>query len=154
MLFEYSVLALLPLSAGFMLGLPMGIWALFVLNRADAQQTFAVGKKRRRDKAGRQPGMLFGIRIEDHLKIVTYIRIGIGGLFLVPAVVVFLIFVIPGIASGNHKDIAILAAFGVATALLPLARLTCPRVARITPVFATVSPSSVTSPPSEAEINP
>jgi tRNA A-37 threonylcarbamoyl transferase component Bud32 len=116
-----SVLALLPLSAGFMLGLPMGIWALFVLNHTDAQQAFAASRKRGRDKAGRQPGMLFGIRIEDHLKIVTYIRIGIGSLFLVPAVVVFLIFVIPGIASGNHKDIAILAAFGVATALVPLA---------------------------------
>lgn len=41
----YSVLALVPLSAGFMLGVPMGIWALFVLNRSDTQQAFAISRK-------------------------------------------------------------------------------------------------------------
>ena len=116
-----SILAVLPLSVGFMLGLPMGIWALFVLNRSETQQAFAAGRKRRLGKAGRQSGMLFGIKIEDHLKIVTYIRIGIGSLFLVAAVVIFSILAIPGIASGDRKDMAILSAFGVAFALLPLA---------------------------------
>ncbi len=48
-----SVLALVPLSAGFMLGVPMGIWALFVLNRSDTQQAFAADRKRRLGKAGR-----------------------------------------------------------------------------------------------------
>ncbi|MBC8217502.1 MAG: hypothetical protein H8E73_03465 [Planctomycetes bacterium] len=65
--------------------------------------------------------MLFGIKIEDHLKIVTYIRIGIGSLFLVVAVFLFSLLAIPGIASGELKDMAILSVLGVALALLPLA---------------------------------
>ena len=46
-----SLLALVPLSAGFMLGVPMGIWALFVLNRSDVQQAFATSRKRGLDKS-------------------------------------------------------------------------------------------------------
>ena len=65
--------------------------------------------------------MLFGIKIEDHLKIVAYIRIGIGSLFLVVAVFLFSLLAIPGIASGELKDMAILSVLGVALALLPLA---------------------------------
>ena len=116
-----SVLALVPLSAGFMLGVPMGIWALFVLNRSDTQQAFAAGRKRGLGKAGRRPGMLFGIKIEDHLKIVAYMGIGFGSLFLVVALVIFLVFVIPGIEPGNREDLPILLAFGGTFALLPLA---------------------------------
>jgi len=71
-------------------------------------------------KSKREPGMLFGIKIEDHLKIIAYIRIGIGSLFLVAAVALFSLLAIPGIASGKLKDMAILSAFGVALALLPL----------------------------------
>jgi hypothetical protein len=115
-----SVLALVPLSAGFMLGVPMGIWALFVLNRSETQQAFAAGRKGKLGKAGRRPGMLFGIKIEDHLKIVAYISIGFGSLFLVVALVVFLVFVIPGIVPGNREDLPILLAYGGAFALLPL----------------------------------
>jgi serine/threonine protein kinase len=115
-----SVLALVPLSAGFMLGVPMGIWALIVLNRSDVQQAFATSSKRRLGRARRRPGMLFGIKIEDHLKIVAYIRIGLGSLFLVAAVVLFSLLAIPGIVSGDHDDIAILMAYGLALALLPL----------------------------------
>ena len=58
--------------------------------------------------------------IEDHLKIVAYIRIGLGSLFLVAAVVLFALLAIPGIVSGSRDDIAILAAYGLALALLPL----------------------------------
>jgi hypothetical protein len=115
-----SILALVPLSAGFMLGVPMGIWALFVLNRSDTQQAFAASKKRGLGKVGREPGMLFGIKIEDHLKIIAYIRIGIGSLFLVVALVVFLVFVVPGIVPDNRKDLPILMAYGIVIALLPL----------------------------------
>ncbi|MHC4440287.1 MAG: serine/threonine-protein kinase, partial [Planctomycetota bacterium] len=81
-----SVLALLPLSVGFMLGVPMGIWALFVLNRSETQRAFVASKKRRFSKAGRRPAMLFGIKMEDHLKIIAYIRIGLGSLFVVVAI--------------------------------------------------------------------
>ena len=42
-----GILAVLPLSLGFMLGLPMGIWALIVLYRADVQEAFAATKKRK-----------------------------------------------------------------------------------------------------------
>ena len=115
-----SILALVPLSAGFMLGVPMGIWALFVLNRSDTQQAFAIAKKSALSKAGRRPGMLFGIKIEDHLKIVAYIRIGVGGLFLLGAIFLFLICTIPGIAIGDHETLAILVASGTVLALLPL----------------------------------
>ena len=115
-----SILALVPLSAGFMLGVPMGIWALFVLNRSDTQQAFAIAKKSGLSKAGRRPGMLFGIKIEDHLKIVAYIRIGVGGLFLLGAIFLFLICTIPGIAIGDHETLAILVASGTVLALLPL----------------------------------
>ena len=41
-----SVLAVLPLSAGFMIGVPMGIWALIVLYRSDVQEAFAVKKRK------------------------------------------------------------------------------------------------------------
>ena len=116
-----SVLALLPLSAGFMLGVPMGIWALIVLNRSETQQAFATSKKRGLGKAGRQPGMLFGIKIEDHLKIVAYIRIGLGSLFLVVVIFLFLACAIPGIVvPADRKDLPILMAYGAAIALLPL----------------------------------
>ena len=115
-----SILALVPLSAGFMLGVPMGIWALFVLSRPDAQQAFVTGRRGRFGKAGRRPGTLFGIKIEDHLKIVAFIRIGIGSLFLVVAVFLFSVLAIPGIVSGDPEAIAILMAYGVALALLPL----------------------------------
>ncbi len=40
-----SVLAVLPLSVGFMLGFPMGVWALIVLYRSDVQEAFASRKK-------------------------------------------------------------------------------------------------------------
>jgi hypothetical protein len=112
-----SVLALLPLSAGFMLGVPMGVWALIVLNRRGVQEAF---KRQQADKARRQPGMLFGIKFEDHLKIVAYIRIGLGSLFLVGAVALFLLLALPGVASGEPEAIAILAAYGAALAFLPL----------------------------------
>jgi len=115
-----SVLALLPLSAGFMLGLPMAIWALIVLNRSDTQQAFAARRSRRPAKAPRRPGLLFGIKIEDHLKIVAYIRIGIGSLLLAGAVFLFLICAVPGIATGDHKDTALLIGSGAVLALIPL----------------------------------
>jgi hypothetical protein len=41
-----SVLAVLPLSAGFMIGVPMGIWALIVLYRPDVQEAFAIKKRK------------------------------------------------------------------------------------------------------------
>jgi hypothetical protein len=78
-------------------------------------------KGKQPDKTGRQPGPLFGIRIEDHLKIVTYIRIAFGSLFLLAAIFLFLICSIPGIISGDHEAIAILMTFGAVLALLPLA---------------------------------
>lgn len=40
-----SILAVLPLSAGFMLGFPMGVWALVVLYRSDVQAAFAAKQK-------------------------------------------------------------------------------------------------------------
>jgi tRNA A-37 threonylcarbamoyl transferase component Bud32 len=115
-----SVLALVPVSAGFMLGVPMGVWALIVLNRSDTQQAFAAGRGRRAANTPRQPGTLFGIKIEDHLKIVAYIRLGLGSLFLAAAIFLFSLFALPGVASGKREDMAILAAYGVALALLPL----------------------------------
>ncbi|MHC4207074.1 MAG: hypothetical protein ACYSTT_20670, partial [Planctomycetota bacterium] len=72
-------------------------------------------------KSKREPGMLFGIKIEDHLKIVTYIRIGLGSMFLLGAVFLFLICTIPGIAISDHKATAIMVASGTVLALLPLA---------------------------------
>ncbi|MHC4206301.1 MAG: serine/threonine-protein kinase, partial [Planctomycetota bacterium] len=107
-----SVLALLPLSVGFMLGVPMGIWALFVLNRSETQRAFVASKKRRFSKAGRRPAMLFGIKMEDHLKIIAYIRIGLGSLFVVVAIFLFSLFIIPGIVPDNRKDLPILMAYG------------------------------------------
>ncbi|UCE49614.1 MAG: serine/threonine protein kinase [Phycisphaerales bacterium] len=113
-----SVLALVPFSAGFMLGVPMGIWALFVLKRPDVQEAF---KRQQTGKPRPRPGMLFGIKIEDHLKIVAYIRIGLGSLFLAAAVVLFLLLAIPGIVEpDNRGDLPILLAYGAAIALLPL----------------------------------
>jgi hypothetical protein len=44
-----GILAVLPLSFGFMLSLPMGIWALIVLYRADVQEAFAAAKKRKQE---------------------------------------------------------------------------------------------------------
>jgi hypothetical protein len=41
-----SVLAVLPLSAGFMIGIPMGIWALIMLYRPDVQEAFAAKKRK------------------------------------------------------------------------------------------------------------
>ena len=96
----------------------MGIWALIVLKRRDAQEAF---KHQQVDKAGRQPGPLFGIKIEDHLKIVTYIRIGLGSLFLVAGVVLFSLLAIPGIVvPENRDDLPVLLAYGAALAFLPL----------------------------------
>jgi hypothetical protein len=100
--------------------LGMGIWALFVLNRPDTQQAFAATRKRKLGKTERQPGMLFGIKIEDHLKIVAYIRIGVGSLFLLGAIFLFLICTIPGIAIGDHETMAILVASGTVLSLIPL----------------------------------
>jgi tRNA A-37 threonylcarbamoyl transferase component Bud32 len=46
-----AILAVLPLSFGFMIGVPMGIWALVVLNRSDVQAAFAaIAKKKRGTK--------------------------------------------------------------------------------------------------------
>ena len=115
-----SILALLPLSVGFMLGVPMGIWALFVLNRSETQQAFVASKKRGFSKAGRRPKMLFGIKMEDHLKIIAYIRIGLGSLFLLVVVFLFSLLAIPGIDPTDRKDLPILLAYGAALALLPL----------------------------------
>jgi predicted Ser/Thr protein kinase len=43
-----SILALVPLGAGIMLGLPGGIWGLQVLRRPDVQEAFAtIGRRRR-----------------------------------------------------------------------------------------------------------
>jgi len=113
-----SALALVPLSVGFMLGMPMGIWALIVLKRRDVQEAF---RRQQVDKPERRPGLLFGIKIEDHLKIVTYIRIAFGSLFLLAVVFLLLSCSIPGIVSGDHQAIAILMAYGAALALFPLA---------------------------------
>jgi tRNA A-37 threonylcarbamoyl transferase component Bud32 len=44
-----GILAVMPLSLGFMLGLPMGIWALIVLYRADVQEAFAATKRRKQE---------------------------------------------------------------------------------------------------------
>jgi len=116
-----SVLALVPLSAGFMLSVPMGIWALFVLKRPDVQMAFADKKQEELGKVKHPSGTLFGIGFPEHLKILAYIRIGIGSLFLVGALAIFLIMAMPGIASGVRKDMAILSAFGLAFAVFPLA---------------------------------
>jgi tRNA A-37 threonylcarbamoyl transferase component Bud32 len=116
-----SVLALLPLSAGFMLSVPMGLWALVVLNRSETQQGFAASKKRGRGRAESRPGAFLGIKIEDHLKIVAYIRLGLGSLFLVAALVLFSLLVVPGIVvPENRDDLPILMAYGAVIALLPL----------------------------------
>ncbi|UCF16859.1 MAG: hypothetical protein JSW59_05255, partial [Phycisphaerales bacterium] len=40
-----AILALLPIHTGFMLGLPMGIWALIVLTRSDVQEAFTLAAK-------------------------------------------------------------------------------------------------------------
>jgi len=98
----------------------MGIWALFVLNRSNTQQAFATIKKKGLGKARRQPGLLFRIKIEDHLKIVAYIRIGLGSLFLLVVVFLFSLLAIPGIDPTDRKDLPILLAYGAALALLPL----------------------------------
>jgi len=39
-----SALAVLPASMGFMLGFPMGVWALIVLYRSDVQEVFTARK--------------------------------------------------------------------------------------------------------------
>jgi hypothetical protein len=52
---------------------------------------------------------------------VAYIRIGIGSLFLVAAVFLFLLLAIPGIVvPADRKDLPILLAYGATLALLPL----------------------------------
>ena len=104
-----------------MLSVPMGIWALFVLNRAHVQMAFANNKKNELSTAKQGPGTLLGIGFPEHLKIAAYIRIGIGSLFLVGALAIFLIMAMPGLASGVRKDMAILSAFGLAFAVFPLA---------------------------------
>jgi hypothetical protein len=116
-----SVLALLPLSAGFMLGVPMGIWALFVLNRSDVQKGFAGKKKEELGKTKHQPGTLFGISMKQHVMFVGILRIAWGGLGLLIAVVAFALFTGPGIATGDREAMAIMTAFGAALAILPLA---------------------------------
>jgi len=40
-----AILALMPIHAGFLLGLPMGIWALIVLTRSDVQKAFTLAAK-------------------------------------------------------------------------------------------------------------
>jgi tRNA A-37 threonylcarbamoyl transferase component Bud32 len=40
-----AILALLPIHAGFLLGLPMGIWALIVLTRSDVQKAFSLAAR-------------------------------------------------------------------------------------------------------------
>jgi hypothetical protein len=40
-----AIVAMLPLGAGFLLGLPFGIWALLVLRRPDVQAAFAGGRE-------------------------------------------------------------------------------------------------------------
>jgi len=62
----------------------------------------------------------FGIKLEDHLKIVAYIRIGIGSLFLAGAVFLLLICAVPGLAAGDSKATAILIGSGAVLALIPL----------------------------------
>jgi tRNA A-37 threonylcarbamoyl transferase component Bud32 len=55
-----SALAVLPLSAGFMIGVPMGIWALIVLYRSDVQEAFVVKKR----KPARKYEDVGGVRTE------------------------------------------------------------------------------------------
>ena len=50
----------------------------------------------------------------------AYIRIGLGSLFLVGAVVLFSLLAIPGIVPENRDDLPILLAYGAALAFLPL----------------------------------
>ena len=116
-----AVLALLPLSAGFMLGMPMGIWALYVLSRSEVQTAFTSQKRKASSTPRRQTGTLFGIELQEHLKIVAYLRIGVGSVLLLVALVVFSIMAIPGFVSGEAEALAILSAFGFAFALFPLA---------------------------------
>ncbi|UCG59099.1 MAG: protein kinase, partial [Phycisphaerales bacterium] len=119
-----SVLALLPLSAGFLLGIPMGIWALVLLNRPEVQRAFASKEKSElawaKSRRGTSPGTLFGIPIREHFKIVAIIRIGWGILGLVIAVTLFGVFAGTGIGTGDSKAMAILLASGGAIALFPL----------------------------------
>jgi len=61
-----GILAVMPLSLGFMLGLPMGIWALIVLYRADVQEAFAATNKRTQESkavANREKGMAKSDRV-------------------------------------------------------------------------------------------
>ena len=44
-----AILAVLPLSFGFMIGVPMGIWALIVLNRSDVQAAFAAKARKKHE---------------------------------------------------------------------------------------------------------
>ena len=50
-----GILAILPVSAGFMLSVPMGIWALIVLYRRDVQEAFAVHEKKKQEAKDLQP---------------------------------------------------------------------------------------------------
>ena len=40
------ILAMLPLGAGFLLGLPSGVWSLLLLKRADVKAAFALNDNR------------------------------------------------------------------------------------------------------------
>ena len=42
-----GILAVLPLSFGFMIGMPMGLWALIVLYRSDVQAAFAANAEKK-----------------------------------------------------------------------------------------------------------
>jgi hypothetical protein len=50
-----GILAVLPLSFGFMIGVPMGIWALIVLYRPDVQAAFAANARKQHGTKATHP---------------------------------------------------------------------------------------------------
>ncbi len=115
-----SVLAIIT-TPGNIIGLPIGIWALVVLTSREVKAAFARKEREQIGETKRQEETLFGITMEQHVMFVGILRIAWGILGLVIAVVAFALLAGPGIASGDLKDMAILSAFGVALAILPLA---------------------------------
>ena len=92
-----SILAMI-ITPGNIIGLPIGIWALVVLTGREVKAAFPSKSKEQIVKTKR-PGTLFGIGMQEHLKLVAIIRIAFGILSLL---------------FGGRKAMAILPMFGAA----------------------------------------
>lgn len=75
-----GILAVLPVSAGFMLSVPMGIWALIVLYRRDVQQAFADRQKEAKEIKDRPPSQSANTALHEDVSSARTNRVGLVSL--------------------------------------------------------------------------